>query len=385
MSKFTFKNYLSSLTIKDLTEIRQYWEFGGISQLNKDELVEALDERIKSRLKKWLKYQIPKNIEFLKKVIDEQSENKRVEVTFKDVIPPALYNFYYRGVIDLIDNEEETSVKIPYDLVEEIEKIIKEPEFKDKIKENEQIITFVRGLLVYYGALTWTQIKDLYEHYYKEKKNIEEYVDIIMLIDETYLSTYYIEKYDYYYINPGVIEPENIITEIEMRPNIDYYLPRKKDILYAGRNELERLNSTQRDFKKMLKREFPISNQEAEDILWELMMDTKNDLSTDLSNIVKFQNFADEYEFESEEQTDEFLQKLNAVHNNIRMWVLKGHTPNEALEEEKKRLQRLAEKEYRPGSVGEQTVVKGEQVGRNDPCPCGSGKKYKKCCLGKEN
>ncbi|MCG2879304.1 SEC-C domain-containing protein, partial [Obesumbacterium proteus] len=20
------------------------------------------------------------------------------------------------------------------------------------------------------------------------------------------------------------------------------------------------------------------------------------------------------------------------------------------------------------------------QVGRNDPCPCGSGKKYKKCC-----
>ena len=27
------------------------------------------------------------------------------------------------------------------------------------------------------------------------------------------------------------------------------------------------------------------------------------------------------------------------------------------------------------------TVVRtGEKVGRNDPCPCGSGKKYKKCC-----
>ena len=22
----------------------------------------------------------------------------------------------------------------------------------------------------------------------------------------------------------------------------------------------------------------------------------------------------------------------------------------------------------------------GPKVGRNDPCPCGSGKKYKKCC-----
>jgi len=27
-----------------------------------------------------------------------------------------------------------------------------------------------------------------------------------------------------------------------------------------------------------------------------------------------------------------------------------------------------------------QAVVAGKKVGRNDPCPCGSGKKYKYCC-----
>ena len=26
----------------------------------------------------------------------------------------------------------------------------------------------------------------------------------------------------------------------------------------------------------------------------------------------------------------------------------------------------------------------GKKVGRNDPCPCGSGKKYKNCCMRKE-
>ena len=26
------------------------------------------------------------------------------------------------------------------------------------------------------------------------------------------------------------------------------------------------------------------------------------------------------------------------------------------------------------------TVVKGPKISRNDPCPCGSGLKYKKCC-----
>ena len=28
-------------------------------------------------------------------------------------------------------------------------------------------------------------------------------------------------------------------------------------------------------------------------------------------------------------------------------------------------------------------IVSQKKVGRNDPCPCGSGKKYKKCCLKK--
>ena len=36
------------------------------------------------------------------------------------------------------------------------------------------------------------------------------------------------------------------------------------------------------------------------------------------------------------------------------------------------------------GTVQKKPVVKSERVGRNDPCPCGSGKKYKHCCLGKD-
>ena len=32
------------------------------------------------------------------------------------------------------------------------------------------------------------------------------------------------------------------------------------------------------------------------------------------------------------------------------------------------------------GSEKGRTVRKGKKIGRNDPCPCGSGKKYKKCC-----
>ncbi len=36
---------------------------------------------------------------------------------------------------------------------------------------------------------------------------------------------------------------------------------------------------------------------------------------------------------------------------------------------------------YESGSLVPTTIVReGAKTGRNDPCPCGSGKKYKKCC-----
>ncbi|MGI6721717.1 MAG: SEC-C metal-binding domain-containing protein [Anaerovoracaceae bacterium] len=46
---------------------------------------------------------------------------------------------------------------------------------------------------------------------------------------------------------------------------------------------------------------------------------------------------------------------------------------NDILGEEKK--EQIA-KDYKKSK----TIVKGKKIGRNDPCPCGSGKKYKYCC-----
>ncbi|MCT8977531.1 SEC-C metal-binding domain-containing protein [Clostridium sp. CX1] len=37
-------------------------------------------------------------------------------------------------------------------------------------------------------------------------------------------------------------------------------------------------------------------------------------------------------------------------------------------------------KEIRQSWVASKTIVNKNKVGRNDPCPCGSGKKYKQCC-----
>jgi len=37
-----------------------------------------------------------------------------------------------------------------------------------------------------------------------------------------------------------------------------------------------------------------------------------------------------------------------------------------------------------PDTRPARTYVAEKEPGRNDPCPCGSGKKYKKCCMLKQ-
>lgn len=59
---------------------------------------------------------------------------------------------------------------------------------------------------------------------------------------------------------------------------------------------------------------------------------------------------------------------LSGMKNNTRIWSNNGHTPNEIFEwNERKQLKNLP-------------PIKPAKLGRNDPCPCGSGKKYKRCC-----
>lgn len=60
--------------------------------------------------------------------------------------------------------------------------------------------------------------------------------------------------------------------------------------------------------------------------------------------------------------TNQFIQLVIDIINNTRLYENNGHTPSE-----------LAPKRTT------NSPVKSPRIGRNDPCPCGSGLKYKKC------
>ena len=84
-----------------------------------------------------------------------------------------------------------------------------------------------------------------------------------------------------------------------------------------------------------------------------------------------------EYQFIS---YDMFEELSNNIQNDIvkTLFHIKIVTPEQGLEREQVAKPTSTNKDESAG--GTTRVRKEPKVGRNDPCPCGSGKKYKQCC-----
>lgn len=128
-----------------------------------------------------------------------------------------------------------------------------------------------------------------------------------------------------------------------------------------------------------------------------------------------FDNFLDELQLVGLDLTFERVQKLapyyTELNNNTRMQANNGYTPAEteklreefgfssdslyiselhiSVSHERERYQQMDNQinNFRKmrgmlsqGSLANGLLQKPQKPGRNDPCPCGSGKKYKKCC-----
>lgn len=93
-----------------------------------------------------------------------------------------------------------------------------------------------------------------------------------------------------------------------------------------------------------------------------------------INDSLKAENPIDDMDEDTVVALDMDLEKLfyNMVSAKAQ-WLFELPVWDELLTEDKRR-------ELYKESKSSTTVVKPPKIGRNDPCPCGSGKKYKKCC-----
>ncbi len=84
-----------------------------------------------------------------------------------------------------------------------------------------------------------------------------------------------------------------------------------------------------------------------------------------------------------EEGYEMFTAMINAIREEtVRRMFLVRLAPTQEVKREK--VAKEVSTGASDGTVKPQPVRKAKKIGPNDPCPCGSGKKYKKCCMHKD-
>ena len=70
-----------------------------------------------------------------------------------------------------------------------------------------------------------------------------------------------------------------------------------------------------------------------------------------------------------------FDDMLNKINSEVSIYLLKSE-----IKQNIERQQVVKKVIANDGKETVKTSKKSDKIGRNDPCPCGSGKKYKMCC-----
>ncbi|RCW53379.1 hypothetical protein [Halanaerobium sp. ST460_2HS_T2] len=316
-----YKKLLSNLTKNELNEMRKLWNFHGISQLNKAELTQELSKRIAANLESWILYLGSEQIEFLKETIFQCESYSGAYIELNEISYHIAEYFQARGVIFLGQHQETALFFIPEELRIKIKSILNKESVKKQISLNDNYIKYAVGSAVFYGVLSPELLYNCLERYLDLKWRIDP-LDVVIEYGEYSLIAYSAGPF---FILTAVEDAHEILIEREMRRDLDYYIPSKKEVENAFQKGHENWNLAQRRFKKKLTKDYKLTPDEAEMLIFNFSLLIKNDIST--AEIIRI--LAEDFEIDVFESKDDLIQLINDFHNNTRMWLLKGHTPAE--------------------------------------------------------
>lgn len=264
---------------------------------------------------------------------------------------------------------------------------------KDGKYEREQLII---GLLNIYGVLSYEELARLYFKYYPKESTL----NLLEIMKGSYLLTRLSAAKFFYFVSPYL---EDYETDMEELAYTNYFIinrrktPQatfsKEEVLAAGISEFpmppmvidEKIYAV---FNKM-----KIDKEESDRWISYMWMATNQD--NEVGDIIKV--FFDDLQDCSREEVQSVLMELMDLINCFPRWILKGNTPNKVHEkDERRKMQKqppqlvmgpnmkeaginISQNEF--NDLWEKNAVHiTPKAGRNDPCPCGSGKKYKHCC-----
>ena len=202
---------------------------------------------------------------------------------------------------------------------------------------------------------------------------------------------------------------------LDIQAGKDFYIPNAQEVLDYSRNLYLSQEPAYQNFREFLQHEIGMTFDEANAEAMEIWDKIQFDI--DFTEIVQY--FIDVYEDLLDDiKIEEIIPLLQELNNSTRMQIHRGHTPNEMMRKGMEEGRFSQRPTVVPGSAEAASLLKSaseelkemgvcvdfdsnavivpnnssqnnvfgqvansfKKIYPNDPCPCGSGKKFKKCC-----
>lgn len=394
---------MSSWTKEELKSLAEDLELKGYHSLKKDILVgkikeELLKPSVMERQMMMFSDEEIAAFESVLKTTGYYPVRKDLELL------EGFYNLAYVGIYN--DN----FAAVP-DEVKKIYKKVNTPKFRKKRKRAFWMIRCLTMVIFLYVLAPISVIKEMLVKCLGEDISEEEFREIFAWIPD--------------YQNPCVIRgewviykevlPQGLYNKIkESQGDLEYYIPEQEEILdYTGHGYPSR-DTCCRKVKEFLIKRMKIEEEQTENLMQGIY--SRISLGGGPSDVTEI--FEEEgIIFPNETTVRDFIALLIELNNSTRMIQNRGWTPSEMtkkrpvlpegqkptivpmsslaaeqLKQASNELQQMGftvdldsgadevETVFMPDGIAGHTVKGTKKIYPNDPCPCGSGKKYKKCC-----
>ena len=341
---------LSLQTKPTLTEIAKRLDIKGYSKLGKDGLVNLVSAYITDNIDNILCELSYKELNLLKELAKEDL----VEYSFSIDNLNLIGGLSSLGVLFKLSIKDNYYLVVPSDIKEGINSLISSKKYISNLKERSEGINLIDGLMTHYGLLLGGELYSIITN--KESKvfkeeNLDFYLNYIFRSYEAFTEGNAL-------IHPFLFSPEDVYEELRVRQTIQYNFSNEDFFVSLGKDFKATWGEEVLELKNILSNT-KLKKSDIDSLISQLIFYIKNDMDTQI--IVELLT-SYSLDLSDKALADSIVNSFSKVFNNTPIWSLKGLTPLESTTRQKT------------------TIIKDKEPGRNEPCPCGSGKKYKKCC-----
>ncbi|MBM6994226.1 SEC-C domain-containing protein [Paenibacillus sp. DXFW5] len=358
---------LPSLTKTRLAALASVYNISGRSKMKKEELIAAVQAGMEDSetLQAAFLNSRPKEWELFGSLLDGSYQPSNAT--------PFGYYYYFldRGLLFTFFENNQLHLVIPDEVKSAIRKL-DQPSFRKALQRSHQLYNYLMSAINLYGIIAPAKLVEIINAQNGGESISEE--ELLQQLES------FLQRTDQYFeLRKGYIasldmedkEFEDLVDKVQGKPN---FVPDQQELFKYADHDYFEITPQLTALREFVTKEFRLDPESAEYLV--------DDIQLSCSMEASLQDLLYEFErrdldFTSQQQAQQTVALITDVYDHTRMWSNAGHTLDEL-----RQMQEMSGNQPATPSIRGHIVqqVRSNKIGRNEPCPCGSGLKYKKCC-----